>query len=301
MSKASQETTNKMSSQDVKTKTPTLRPRKGSTSSFVKRVLMYVSVFTVFFVAVFPYLWIILTSFKTRTQAQSLPPQWVFWPTIQNYHDAFITGPFSSNLWNSFFVSVISTLLALLLALPAAYAFSQLSIRGSRYYLFFILTTRMAPPVALALPLYGIFMTLQLRDTLVGLSVAHTTLNLSFAIWMLKGFYDAIPREIVDAARIDGLSHLNIVGRITIPMILPGLIVTAVFCIIFSWNDFFFAKVLVDKNGTLPIALLGLDTVHGTKWGQVAAVCTVITLPLVLFAWLVQKYIIRGMTYGIVE
>ena len=249
----------------------------------------------------FPYLWLILTSFKTRVQAQHWPPVWYFAPILDNYYQAFVTGPFLPNLMNSAFVAFGSTVVAVSLALPCAYVLSQLRIPGERHYLFYLLSTRMIPPVSLAIPLYSIYNNFGLRDTLPGLAIAHATFNIPFAVLMLKGFYDAIPKDLIHAARLDGIGHWIILTRITRVFVKPGVAATAVFCFIFSWNDFFFAKVLVDQHGTLPIAILGLDTVHGTKWGQLAAVCSVITFPLIIFAWSVQRYILRGLTYGLVK
>jgi multiple sugar transport system permease protein len=283
---------------------PTASDRKHARASATVRLSQFVKLlpaFVLILVCLFPYIWMVLASFKTRVVAQHVPPKWVFSPTTVNYQNAFINGTFAQNGAFSAAVACISTTLALALALPAAYALSQLRVDSKRRYEFFILATRMVPPVSLALPLYSIFATIGLRDTLLGLALAHVTFNVSFSILILKGFYDAIPGEIIEAARLDGLGHIVIVTRIARSFILPGVAVAAVFSAIFSWNDFFFAKVLVDQQGTLPIAILGLDTVHGTEWGQLSAVCTVMTLPMVLFAWLVQKHIVRGLSYGFIR
>lgn len=267
-----------------------------------KKILLYATLLLVVAVAVFPYVWMITISFKTRKDYFSLPPVWFFQPVMDHYFGAIIGRGYYRNFLNSAIVALSSTAIALLFGSLAAYAFSRFRFAGDKHLFFFALTTRMAPPVALALPYYIMFSKVGLYDSHIALILAHTTFNLAFVIWIMKGFFDSVPRGMDEAASVDGLSHWTTFWRIILPNTLPGLGVTAVFCIIFSWNEFLLAMTLTDKNaGTLPIAILGLVTTQGTNWGHIAAVAVVTTLPLIVLAWLIQKYLLRGLTLGVVR
>ena len=166
----------------------------------------------------------------------------------------------------------------------------------------YLLGTRFTPFVVLALPLYLIMSKVGLLDSYVGIIVAHISFNLPFVVWMMKGFFDAVPKEIDEAARVEGYSWFQVFFRIDIPLAKSGLAATAVFCAINSWNEFLMALILTGRStATMPVAIPGMMTPQGTLWGQIAAVGTVITIPVLIFAILVQKHMVAGMTMGAVK
>ncbi len=265
----------------------------------LKAILGYGFVAAYLLVSLAPYVWLVMTSFKTRLDAFSIPPKIVFRPTLQNYVVAFRDKGFGENLQNSLIVTAATTILSLAVGLPSAYAFSRFSVRGGRFFYFYLLGTRFTPVIVLALPLYLIMAKAKLLDTFVGIIIAHTAFNLAFVVWMMKGFFDTVPTEIDEAGRVDGCSWPRVFLRVVLPLTLNGVAATAVFCAINSWNEFLMALILTGRRtATLPVAIPGLLTPQGTFWGQIAAVGSVITVPVFVLAFCVQKYMIRGMTLG---
>jgi multiple sugar transport system permease protein len=249
-----------------------------------------------------PYVWIFLTSFKTRLDALADVPVWTFTPTFEHYPKIFIDKGYLPLVWNSLIVAIFSTVLSLTFGTPAAYVFARFGFPGKEDLFFFFLTTRMAPPISIVVPLFLLFTVLGLTDKLIAVILAHTTFNVSLVVWMMRGFFADIPREIDEAAMMDGHTRGGTFLRVLLPMAAPGLAATAVLCFILSWNEFLYAFILVAFEGrTLTVGIPGLVTPHGTLWGQVAAVAVVATLPILLFTFLVQKHLVRGLTFGAVK
>lgn len=274
----------------------------------MKRKKTAITAFIYFFLMIFlcitllPYIWLILTSFKTKLDAFSIPPKVFFKVTFDNYYEAFIKRGMLKNLVNSLIVMLATVGLGLAIGLPSAFAFSRFKTRGDKVMLNYLLGTRFTPFVVLALPLYLIMSKLNLLDSYVGIIVAHISFNLPFVVWMMKGFFDAVPKEIDEAARVEGYSWFQVFLRIDIPLAKSGLAATAVFCAINSWNEFLMALILTGRStATMPVAIPGMMTPQGTLWGQIAAVGTVITIPVLIFAILVQKHMVAGMTMGAVK
>ena len=252
--------------------------------------------------ALLPYVWIALTSFKTRLDALADTPVWWFAPTFEHYPEVFLDKGYLPLVWNSVLVAVAVTALSLILGAPAAYVFARHEFPAKEDLFFFFLTTRMAPPISVVVPLFLLFTALGITDTPLAVILAHSTFNLSLVVWMMRGFFADIPREIDEAAQMDGNSRLGVFVRVLIPLAAPGLAATAVLCFILSWNEFLYAFVLVAFEGrTLTVGIPGLVTPHGTLWGQVAAVAVVATLPIIIFSLLVQKHLVRGLTFGAVK
>jgi multiple sugar transport system permease protein len=263
--------------------------------------LIGVAAFIVF-LEVAPFLWMVLMSLKNRLDIFEIPPKILFTPVLDNYYNAFVEGPFSKYLINSLIIESSSTVLAVTIGTLAAYAFSRFSIYGGKHIFFFILTTRMCPPVVVALPIFIIFSKLGLYDTHIGVILVHTIFNLALVVWLMRGFFDEIPREIDQAAMIDGHSEWTVFRKFILPLVLPGIVVSAMFCLIFSWNEFLFAMILTQFDATtLPVGVPQLVTSRGTYWGQVAAVGVVITLPVLIFSLVFHKYLVRGLTFGAVK
>jgi len=268
----------------------------------IKNGLIYC--FLIFFVTftMVPYLWLIITSFKSRVDAFAMPPKVFFSPTFNNYREAFLSKHFLDYLRNSIIVTGFTTFFALVIGLPSAYAFSRFPVRGDKALYYYLLGTRFTPIVVLCLPLYLIMSKIGLTNSYVGIVIAHVTFNLPFVVWMMKGFFDVIPREIDEAARVDGCSWFYIFSRITIPVAKSGLAATAVFCAVNSWNEFLMALILTGRNtATMPVAIPRLMTPQGTIWGQIAAVGTVVTIPVLLFSIIVQKNMVKGMSMGAIK
>ncbi|ESY13193.1 carbohydrate ABC transporter permease [Mesorhizobium sp. C386A] len=253
-------------------------------------------------VSLTPYVWMVLASFKNRVDLLSSVPKWIFSPTLANYPAVFIDKGYWPLAINSVLISVSSTILCIVIGAPAAYGFARSDFPGKEDLFFFFLTTRMAPPISIAVPLFLFFTSLGLIDTIYAVVIAHTSFNLSLVVWMMRGFFAEIPREIDEAAMMDGRSRLGAFFFVVAPLAAPGIGATAVLCFILSWNEFLYAFILVAFDGRpLTVGIPGLVTPHGTLWGQVAAVAIVATLPIVLFTFLVQKQLVRGLTFGAVK
>jgi multiple sugar transport system permease protein len=249
-----------------------------------------------------PYFWLLLTSFKRRVDAFAIPPKIFFAPTLDNYKTVFLDKGFLNNLFNSVIVTSFTTFLSLIIGLPSAYAFSRFPFKKDRILYYYLLGTKFTPIIVLVLPLYLIMNAIGLKGTYAGIIIAHTSFNLVFVVWMMKGFFDTIPVEIDEAARADGCSWFKTFIKIALPLTKSGIAATAVFCAINSWNEFLMALILTgNATKTLPVAIPGLLTPQGTLWGQIAAVGTVITIPVLIFAIIVQKQMVKGMTMGAIK
>jgi multiple sugar transport system permease protein len=231
-----------------------------------------------------------------------MPPKLIFSPTLNNFKEAFINKRFLQNLQNSVIITGCATFFAIIIGLPSAYAFSRFPVKGDKALYYYLLGTRFTPIVVLCLPLYLIMAKIGLLNSYVGIVIAHVTFNLPFVVWMMKGFFDVIPREIDEAARVDGCSWFYIFSRMAVPIAKSGLAATAVFCAVNSWNEFLMALILTGRNtATMPVAIPRLMTPQGTLWGQIAAVGTVVTIPVLMFSIIVQKNMVKGMSMGAVK
>lgn len=268
----------------------------------IKYMLIYAFLIIFIVFTLTPYLWLIITSFKSRLDAFAMPPKLIFSPTLNNYIEAFLDKGFLSNLKNSIIVTGFTTFFALIIGLPSAYAFSRFPVKGDKALYYYLLGTRFTPIVVLCLPLYLIMSKIGLLNSYVGIITAHVTFNLPFVVWMMKGFFDVIPREVDEAARVDGCSWFYIFIRMAIPIAKSGLAATSVFCAVNSWNEFLMALILTGRStATMPVAIPGLMTPQGTIWGQIASVGTVVTIPVLIFAIFVQKHMVKGMSMGAVK
>jgi multiple sugar transport system permease protein len=260
------------------------------------------AVVVILIVALTPYLWILLTSFKTRIDALSDTPVWLFTPTFDHYPTVFLDKGYLPLLWNSVVVASATTALSLAVGVPAAYVFARHSFPAKEDLFFFFLTTRMAPPISVVVPMFLLFSAIGITDRPLAVILAHSTFNLSLVVWMMRGFFADIPREIDEAAMMDGHSRAGMFLKILVPLAAPGLAATAVLCFILSWNEFLYAFILAAFEGrTITVGIPGLITPHGTLWGQVAAVAVVATLPIIVFTFLVQRHLVRGLTFGAVK
>jgi multiple sugar transport system permease protein len=250
----------------------------------------------------FPVLWMFLTSIKTRLDAFAMPPVWIFKPTLENYRSLLLEEPFFKYLWNSFFISSIAAILAGVLGTPTAYALSRFKFKGKNLFAFWILASRIAPPMALVLPFFIMFREVNLVNSYLSIIVIYMTLNLAFVVWMMRGYFEQVPVSIEEAAKIDGCSIFGTLRRVTLPLVSQGLSATMVFCFMANWSEFVLALIFTGiETRTAPVLISGFVTVEGIRWGMIGAAGTIVNLPVIIFAMLLQKYFVTGLTSGAVK
>ena len=249
----------------------------------------------------FPIFWISITAFKVAKDAYST--KIIFDPTFDNFIKIF-SDPY--NFWplvkNSLVVSCLTVAIAIPIATMTAYAFSRYTLRGKNILLVWVLSSQFVPPVVIVLPFYALFRSLQLLDTRTSLVILNLSFVLSFAIWMIKGFIDALPSEIEEAAVVDGCNQFQVLLRVTLPLIMPGIITAAVFCFIQSWNEFLFALIISKKYSlTLQVGLMSLFEDRGIIWEAMSAAGLIIMIPIFILSITIRKHFIQGLTMGAVK
>jgi len=283
-------------------------------------------------VSMLPLLWIFATGFKTPPDSISYPPKVVFEPSLEGYVNLFTTrsrqtpeyiaslpkaqtwydelvrsrnmviaGPskFGPRYLNSLIIGFGSTFLAVFLGVLAAYAFSRFRVPLRDDLMFFILSTRMMPPIAVAIPIYLMYRKLGLSDSLLGMILLYTAVNVSLAVWLLKGFIDEIPREYEDAAMVDGYTRFQAFWKVVLPQASTGIAATAIFCLIFAWNEYAFAVLLTSGEAqTAPPFIPIIIGEGGQDWPAVAAGTTLFLVPIVVFTIVLRKHLLRGITFG---
>ncbi len=286
-------------------------------------------------VTITPLAWIILTGFKSPADSISYPPKMVFSPSTQGYCNLFTTRSRQTSEYiaalpptndhceqiaradnmvvagtsnyvprfiNSLIIAFGSTILSVGLGVMAAYAFSRFKVPLKDDLLFFILSTRMMPPIAVAIPIYLMYRELGLSDTRTGMILLYTAVNISLAVWLLKGFIDEIPREYEEAAMVDGYTRLQAFRKVVLPQATTGIVATAIFCLIFSWNEYAFAVLLTSGEAqTAPPFIPIIIGEGGQDWPAVAAGTTLFLVPILVFTVLLRKHLLRGITFGAVR
>jgi sorbitol/mannitol transport system permease protein len=249
----------------------------------------------------FPVFWMVLTSFKAESAAYTRTPKFVFHPTLLEYKQVFSAGA-GPYLVNSAVATVISVLLVLVLTIPAGYALSIRPIRRWRDALFFFISTKMLPVVAAIIPIYLAVRDIGMLDSLPTLIVLYTVMNIPIAVWMMRSFFLEVPREMLEAARIDGASQTRELVEVVLPVIAPGIAATALICAIFAWNEFFFALNLTSIRGaTQPVFLVGFITGEGLYWAKLAAAATLASVPVLIAGWIAQRQLVRGLSMGAIK
>ena len=266
----------------------------------------YVLLLVAVLIAITPVYWMITISLKSEIDQFAVPPRWVlFTPTLVHYYDAFLTRSFGQYLLTSITVAALSTICAVTIGTLAAYGLARFRLRGKldQRLSMWVLSTRMFPPIVTAVPLFLMMRDVQLLNTLIALVIVYTALNLPFVVWMMRGFFRELPRELEEAAMVDGDSRLGALVRVVLPLVTPGLAATAVFCLIVSWNEFLLALVLTqtDASMTLPVGIAGRVTQYEIKWGVMSAAGVVAMIPIMVFAMAVQRYLVRGLSLGAVK
>ena len=272
----------------------------------IKNLILWLALLVALLAALAPVYWMITISLKTEVEQFASPPPWFsFTPTLTHYYDAFVTRSFGQYLLTSAIVAVISTACALIIGTLAAYSLArfQLPYNLDRKLSLWILSTRMFPAIVTAVPLFLMMRDLRLLNTRAALIIVYTAFNLPFVVWMMRGFFAEVPRDLEEAALVDGDSRLGALVRVVLPLVAPGLAATAVFCLIVSWNEFLFALVLTQTDAamTLPVGIAGRVTQYEIKWGVMSAAGVVAMLPILIFALAMQKYLVRGLSLGAVK
>lgn len=286
-------------------------------------------------ITIMPLLWIVATSFKTPSDAIAYPPRILFEPSVEGYvnlltertratpqmlleageptsfaerivqgRGMIITGQsrYGERFLNSVIIGFGSTALCMILGTAAAYAFSRFRVPLKDDLLFFILSTRMMPPIAVAIPIFLMFRQIGLSDTHLGMILLYTAVNLSLSVWLLKGFIDEIPVEYEEAALIDGYTRFQAFMKVVLPQAATGIASTAIFCLIFAWNEYAFAVLLTSGTAqTAPPFIPTIIGVGGKDWPAVAAGATIFLMPVMIFTILLRKHLLRGITFGAVR
>ncbi len=273
----------------------------GGWRAVISKVAWSVVGWLIVFIFFFPVLWMWLESLKTEPQAASSPPTILFAPTLAEFQEV-LSGDFPPFFINSAIASIGSTLLVLVLALPAAYALAIRPVKRTQDALFFFISTRFLPFAASLVPLYLLARDLHLLDNIFALVLIYTTINLPLGVWLLRSFLLEIPPDLFEAARVDGAGFFRELTRIVVPLITPGIAATSLICLIFSWNEFFYAVNFTSSvAATAPIFLVGFISGRGLFYAKLAAAATLASLPVLLAGWIAQKQLIRGLTMGAVK
>lgn len=269
----------------------------------VKIAVKYGIGLVISFWMLFPIYWMFTAGLKVRESIMNLPPDWIFFQTTtRHYEELFFDLGFHQFLFNSLFVSVSVVLLSLFLAVPAAYSLSRLDVPAGHHFSFYILSTRMIPPLAILVPLFIFYQAAGLTDSRLGLIIAHFLLTLPLMIWIIKGFIDEIPESLEESAMVDGCNRIQAFRTVVLPLIKPGVAAAAFIAFIFSWNDFQLALVLVGgEERTAPLVIQSAMGYLEINWGMLGAAGTVTVLPVIIISLLIRDYLVEGMTMGAVK
>lgn len=282
---------------------PAAKPRRSFRGGKITmKTLQLLVILLVLFATVFPFYWMVSTSLKTTVQTFANPPVFVFTPTLEHYRAALQDYGVGSSLINSLIVSASTTFLAILIGTPAAYALARYEFRGKRDLWFWFITNRMVSPIVLALPMFLIATQLRLIDTHLVLILVYLTFTLPIVVWLCSDQFRTVPKELDEAAFVDGLGVFGTFFRIALPLALPGIVVSAILSFIFSWNELLYPLILTrDAARTAPVAATSFMSGYELPWGEIMATGTLIVLPVIIFAMLVSKHLVRGLTMGAVK
>jgi multiple sugar transport system permease protein len=269
----------------------------------VINVLAYAALIALVVIFLFPLLWIVGISLKTRLQTFATPPLFIWKPTLANYAAVLQGADFPAALVNSLLTSCGAVGLSLCIGVPAAYAFARFPFRGRNFAFFGLLVMRMLPPIAVLLPMFIIFNKFGLINTDLSVILAYTTFSLPLVVWIMRGFFADLPRELEESAWIDGASRAATFRLVVMPLVRPGLVAATILALLQAWNDFLFAAVLTNNaTRTLPVLMAsysGGDT--GIDWGPMTATGVLVVLPVMVFAFAAQRHLVAGLSSGAVK
>jgi multiple sugar transport system permease protein len=289
-----------MATKDVQSTTGSQRLDKETKETLV-RVSRHAILLTWSFVVLFPLYWLAAMSLKPPGEANSLPPDWIFLPTVYNYIQLAQNGEFIAAFANSVIMVGVSVILVLLIGVPAAYILSRYDIPMERDVLVWILSSRMLPPIAVVIPFFVIFRALNLFDSRIGMVLMYISINLSLVVWVMKAFFDGIPETLEEAARVDGATKFQGFRKVVLPAAKPGIISVAIISFIFAWIELLFGLVLTSFKA-VPVTLYVYSFIgsRSIEWGMLAAASTAMIVPVVIFLIVVNKYLAAGLSFGVV-
>ena len=250
----------------------------------------------------FPLFWMLLASFKTEVEAVQTPPLLFFHPTLRNYHDIFQQADYLAFFWNSVVISVVSTAIELVIAVPAAFAMAFYPTKRTRGTLLWMLSTKMLPAVGVLVPIYLLSRDFHLLDTRIALIIIYVLSNLPIAVWMLFTFFRETPKDIIEASRIDGAGVWQSIVNVLLPLVAPGIASTALLNIILAWNEAFWSLNLTAHDAApLPAFIASFSAPQGLFWAKLSAASVLAIAPILVFGWISQRQLVRGLTFGVVK
>jgi len=269
----------------------------------LRATAVYATLVGLVIVFLFPLLWILGLSLKTRPQIFADPPLYLWWPTFEHYADVLTRANFLQAFANTIIVSASAVILSLCAGVPAAYAFARFPFRGSSFLFFTLLVMRMLPPIAVLVPMYVLFTKIGLTTTHLSVVLAYSTFSLPLVVWIMRGFFEDLPKELEESAWIDGCSRFSAFFRVALPLSRPGMVAASILCLQLAWNDFLFAAVLTNNaTQTLPVLMAGFSGGDsGVDWGGLTASGMLVILPVIVFSFAAQKHLVAGLSSGAVK
>ncbi|HEY6676970.1 MAG TPA: carbohydrate ABC transporter permease [Terrimicrobium sp.] len=265
-------------------------------------ILHFLGLLIVLIVCVFPFYWMVAASLKSQPAILSSTPQFFFEPTLQNYVDAFGKFDILKSLKNSLFVALVTVVLSLVLGTPAAYAIARFDFKGKRDIWFWFISNRMLSPIVVALPFFLIARNLRLLDSPWALILIYLTFNVPIVVWICADQFRNIPKELDEAATLEGYNSFAIFWRVGLPLAVPAIAVSAIFSFIFSWNELLYALILTRSDAkTAPVVATSFMSGYELPWGQIMATGTVVALPVIVFSMIVSRQLVRGLTAGAIK
>lgn len=274
--------------------------------SFKKRLrkhLYHLLLWVISFIFFSPILWMLICSLKTKEEILTIPPKWIFTPTLANYTGLFERINFAKELTNSIFMSLSAVVIAVIVSFLAAYSFSRFKPKGTDLVMFILLSMRMVPAAAVVVPIYLLYASTGWKGTHAGMILFYAMFSIPFSVWILKGFIDGVSQRFDETALVNGASRMHIIFKVVMPQVRPGLIAAFIFNIIFVWNEFLFNYIIGGKKtATVPVGLAqGFSVGGGIQWEFIATLTAFYSLPLIIFIFFFQKYLLVGMTFGTVR
>lgn len=265
-------------------------------------ILHFLALLLVILVCVFPFYWMVTASFKHQSAILASTPQFFFQPTFENYVNAFSKFDILKSLQNSLFVALVTVLISLVLGTPAAYAIARFEFKAKQDIWFWFISNRMLSPIVVALPFFLIARNFRLLDTTWALILIYLTFNVPIVVWICADQFRNIPKELDEAATLEGYSSFAIFLKIALPLAAPALAVSAIFCFIFSWNELLYALILTRNEAkTAPVVATSFMSGYELPWGQIMATGTMVALPVIIFSMIVSRQLVRGLTAGAIK
>ncbi len=268
-------------------------------TSRIKKILFFVLLLAIIIPVLFPFVWMLTSSFKTQVDIVAWPPRLVFTPTLQNYERVFREQNFLKYFINSSIIGISAVAFSLLMGLPAAYSITRFK---QKRLSIFILIARLMPGISFLMPWYILFSRLKLMDSYVALILSHMLITLPIIVWIMSSYFETIPIEMEESAMVDGATRQRAFVSVVLPITGPGIVTSVTLSFIFSWNNFMFSQVLsMERTKTLPIAIYNFVSYAEVDWGAVMAAAVAIMAPAIILTMIFQKYVVKGLTMGAVK